>query len=167
MARALIPSLIAAVREQHRDMSVEFTTLSRQVDDSLIRDRVLALLSGFFGALALLVAGLGLYGVLSLAVARRRRELGVRMALGAPPASLRALALRDVLVVALVGIASGAVAALLAGRVVRSQLFDLEPTDPGTWLLALATLSTVAALAGYVPARRAARIDPVVALREE
>ena len=144
----------AAIGEVNRDVSIEFTTLATKVDESISRERLLATLAGFFGALALLLATVGLYGVMSHNVARRRNEIAIRMALGAE----RAVVLRMVLGEAALLIGSGMAVGLgLAGamtRFVASFLYGLAPNDPPTFLLA-AALAGVGTLAGYLPARRA------------
>jgi putative ABC transport system permease protein len=147
--------------------SLEFTTLAEQVDDSLIQERLLATLSGFFGALATLLAMIGLYGALSYLVAQRRTEFGIRMALGARPGSILQLVMKDVVVILLVGLAAGLALALATVGVLQKLLFGLAPRDVFTMLGAVAVLSAVAFLAGYLPARRAMRVDPMVALRYE
>jgi predicted permease len=140
-------------------------TLERLVEDSIIQDRLLALLAGSFGMLALLLSSLGLYGVTAHGVHRRTSEIGLRMALGASSRSLHWMVLREVLVLALAGAAIGVSAALAASGVVRTLLFGVAPTDPWTILAAATVLVGVAAGATYLPARRACRIDPIRALR--
>jgi putative ABC transport system permease protein len=164
---ALTRGVAGAVRTQNADLALEFRVFETLVKDSMMQERLIAMLSGFFGALALLVAGIGLYGTMSLAVARRRNEIGIRMALGALPGSVVWMVLRDVTIVTLIGIAIGAVSGVLSGRLVAALLFGLEPSDITTWALAIAALAAAAGLAGYLPARRAARLDPMLALREE
>ena len=127
----------------------------------------MAQLTGFFGALALTLAAIGLYGVMSYAVARRTSEIGVRMALGALAADVRRLILRETLALAAAGIGLGLLAALLSLRLVSSQLFGVSPHDPATILAAALVVVSVAGLSGYLPARRASRVDPMVALRHE
>jgi len=146
---------------------VEITTLSAQVDASLVQERLVATISGFFGLLALLLSCVGLYGVISYLVSRRTAEIGIRLALGAQPRDVRCLVLRETLLLVLVGIAIGLPAALAATRLTRSILFGLTPTDPATFAAAILLLMTVEILAGYLPARRAARLHPMVALRHE
>jgi ABC-type antimicrobial peptide transport system permease subunit len=125
------------------------------------------MLSGFFGALALLLAALGLYGVISYSVARRRNEIGVRMALGATRARIIRLVLGEVGRLVSVGVALGVLLALGATRLVATFLYGVEPNDPAMLALAAFTLAAVAIGAALIPARRAARLDPMVALREE
>jgi putative ABC transport system permease protein len=164
---ALSRGITAAARAIHPELMLEFRVFDTMVKESLAQERLIAMLSGFFGALALLVAGIGLYGVMSLAVSRRRQEIGIRMALGAHPSWVIAMVLRDVAIVTIAGLAVGTISGVLSGRLVTTLLFGLEPNDVGTWVGAIAALASAAALAGYLPARRAARIDPMTALREE
>jgi predicted permease len=145
----------------------DMKTMSTQVDESLFVDRMVAALSVAFGALATLLAAIGLYGVISYAVARRTREIGIRMALGAERTRVLWLVLREAAVLAGAGIGAGIVAALLLVRYVQSQLYGLSATNPRTMLAAAVVLAFVALLAGYVPARRATAIDPILALRTE
>ena len=130
-------------------------------------ERLLSLLGTFFGGLALLLACIGLYGVMSYAVVRRTREIGIRLAIGARPPSVMWMVLRDSVVLVLIGAALGIPAALGAGRYLRNQLFGVTPADPLAILAAIALMLAVTAAAGYMPARRASRIDPVRALRYE
>src|SRR4029453_13003956 len=127
----------------------------------------MAMLAGFFGGLAGLLAVIGLYGILSYMVARRRSEIGIRMALGADRRIVTRLVVREALKLLVVGLAIGAALAAAAARSARSLLFGLEPGDPATMIGAIVGLAVVAVLAAYWPARRAARLNPVMALREE
>jgi ABC-type antimicrobial peptide transport system permease subunit len=137
-----------------------------EVRDAMAQDRIVAELSGFFGGLALLLAGLGLYGVTSYAVTRRRAELGIRMALGAAPAIVIRLVLARMSALVAAGVAVGTALALGAARFATALLYGLEPRDPGTLVGAVITLVAVSALAGWLPAYRASRIDPAEVLRE-
>jgi putative ABC transport system permease protein len=137
------------------------------VEASLSQERLLAILSGLFGALALLLAGLGLYGVTAYAVSRRRREIGIRMALGAGPNGVVLLVLSRVTVLVGLGVAIGAGVSLWASKFVAALLYGLEPRDPVTLIGAAAMLAAVAGAAGWLPARRASQIDPSVVLRSE
>jgi ABC-type antimicrobial peptide transport system permease subunit len=128
---------------------------------------MIALLSGFFGVLALLLAGLGLYGVTAYAVSRRRREIGIRMALGSGPRGVIRLVLSRVSILIAAGILIGTGVSLWASKFVAALLYGLEPRDPGTLAGAAVILVTVGAFAGWLPARRAARIDPAAVLRME
>jgi ABC-type antimicrobial peptide transport system permease subunit len=164
---AAIPAVKSAIAEVNRDVSVQFKTLALQVDESLARERLLATLSGFFGGLALLLAMIGLYGVMSYNVARRRNEIGIRMALGAEQSRVLRMVLREVSILIGIGLAIGLGAAVATTRFVESFLYGMKPNDPWTLSLAAAVLALVAALAGFLPARRASRLDPMTALRDE
>jgi ABC-type antimicrobial peptide transport system permease subunit len=163
----LIPSVKMAIGKTDRDVALEFITLAAQVSESLNRERLLATLSGFFGGLALLLATIGLYGVMSYNVARRRNEIGIRLALGADQGGVLRMVLSEVARLVGVGLAVGLGAALVTTRFVWAFLYGLKATDPSTLVLAAAVLAAVAAVAGYLPARRASRLDPMAALREE
>jgi predicted permease len=162
----LTKSLAAALTGANKDIAITFRLLSEQVNASLIQERMVAILSGFFGVLALLLAGLGLYGVTSYAVSRRRTEIGIRMALGAAPGGVVRLVLRRVAVLVAVGVVVGAGISMWASRFVTTLLYGLQPRDPGTLIVAALVLSFIGAMAGWIPARRAARIDPARVLRE-
>ena len=142
-------------------------TLESQLDETLLTDRLVALLSAGFGLLATLLASVGLYGVMAFVVARRRKELGIRLALGAQPGSVIWLVMREVLVLLAIGLAVGVPAAIGLGRFVASQLYGIEPHDPSVAGLTVALLTIVSAAAGLIPAHRASRIDPILALRYE
>jgi predicted permease len=157
----------AVARVDARLPVYDFRTMQSQVAESMYIERLVASLSMLFGLLALGLAAVGLYGVTSHAVAQRRREIGIRMALGAERASVLWGVLRQVLALAAAGVLIGVPAALGAGQLIESLLFGLAPRDPLTLAAAAGVLIGVAALAGYVPAVRAMRVDPVVALRDE
>ena len=137
------------------------------VRESLLRDRLMATLSGFFGLLAALIAAIGLYGVMSYLVARRTNEIGIRMALGADRRHILALVLRDAAKLLAIGLGAGIVLALALLRVAGSMLYGLKPYDAGILTLAAALFAGVAAAASYLPASRAAGLEPIAALREE
>jgi putative ABC transport system permease protein len=162
----LTRSLTAALTAVNPDLTLTFRGLSDQVNDSLAQDRVVAMLSGFFGALALLLAALGLYGVTAYAVSRRRTEIGIRMALGAAPSAIARLVLVRVSWLVGLGVLVGAGLSVWASTFVASLLYGLEPRDPTTLIVAIAMLAAVAALAAWLPAWRASRLDPSEALRE-
>jgi predicted permease len=166
-AASLIPSVKAAVDEVNHDITLQFRTLALQVDESLGRERLLATLSGFFGALALGLAVIGLYGVMSYNVARRRNEIGIRMALGAEQARVLRMILREVAILLVVGLALGLAVAVFSTRLLAGFLYRLEPNDPTTLVTACVVLAVSAIVAGLLPARRAANLDPMTALREE
>jgi ABC-type antimicrobial peptide transport system permease subunit len=146
---------------------MSFGTMQEVVHENLFIDRFMGALALGLALLATLLASLGLYGVLSYGIALRTREIGLRLALGAPPGRLRRMVLRQVAWMAAIGGALGFAAALLLGRAARSLLFELSPSDPTVLSLAVLALGAVVLAAGYWPARRASRIDPVIALRSE
>ncbi|HEX5230263.1 MAG TPA: ABC transporter permease [Bryobacteraceae bacterium] len=146
---------------------IEIDSVTALVYDYLGKDRLIARLSGAFGALAMVLASIGLYGVMSWTMSRRTREIGVRMALGAKPGGILRLVLRETLVVVSLGIAIGIPLALAATRLIRGMLYGAGAADPLVMIAASALLIAVATLAGYLPAWRASRVDPMVALRHE
>jgi putative ABC transport system permease protein len=143
------------------------TTLERQTEDSFARERLLALLTSYFGGFAVLLACIGLYGLLSYGVTQRTAELGLRMALGAPPAAVRRLIVGESAGTVLTGVAFGLAGVFGVVRLVETQLFGVPPTDPAALAGATGLLLTMAFAAAYLPARRASRIDPLTALRHE
>ncbi|MGA3241202.1 MAG: ABC transporter permease [Bryobacteraceae bacterium] len=163
----LAPAAKEAIAQVNPQISLEFRTLEAQVAESLTRERLMATLSGFFGGLALLLATVGLYGVISHNMARRRNEIGIRMALGAARSRVLLMALADVAVVVGLGLAAGLGASLAVTKYVASFLYGVTATDARTLISALLLFAAVAAIAGYLPARRASLVDPMVALREE
>jgi predicted permease len=164
---ALAAALHRATSSVHPDLFTDAHTLTSQIEDSLVRERLLARLSGFLGALAMLLACIGIYGVMAYGVMRRTSEIGVRMALGALPGDVIRMVLRETLVLALSGTAIGLAAAFWLTRLTRSFLFGLQPNNPAVLVLAASSLLLVCALAGWLPASRAAHIEPTVALRYE
>lgn len=164
---SVIPSVRDAIADISKPASLEFITLSQQVDDSLAQERLLAMLSAFFGVLAVLLTAIGLYGVMAYVVTQRTHEIGIRMALGAQPSSVLRLVMRDVAVLLGVGAGSGILASLWLTRLVQQLLFGVPATDAVTLSFAVVTLFVVALVASYLPARRAMRVDPMVALRYE
>jgi ABC-type antimicrobial peptide transport system permease subunit len=161
----LVRPLASAIGAADPDLAMTFRPLSEYLRSSINDERLVAILSGFFGGLALLLAALGVYGVTAYGVSRRRVELGIRVALGADPSSVVRLVLWRVAIVTLAGLVAGGAISLWAGRFVAALLFGLQPQDPLTFLTAALALSATGALAGWLPARRAARIDPAHALR--
>jgi predicted permease len=159
-----VTSAVAAMRPY---VIVQFQTLNSMVRDSLLRERLMATLSGFFGLLAGLLATIGLYGVMSYMVERRKNEIGIRIALGADRGSVVAMIMREAAALLAAGLVVGGAAAIVAARWTSTLLFGLRATDPVTIGAAAVTLTAVAALASYVPAVRASRLEPTVALREE
>ncbi|MGH9773829.1 MAG: ABC transporter permease [Candidatus Acidiferrales bacterium] len=165
---AISASLREAIKETNPNLpAIEIHTMSALVDESLNRDQLIAQLSGAFGFLALLLASIGLYGVMAYTVARRTHDIGIRMALGAQPGNVLLHVLRETLLLVLIGIGIGVPMAMGGARLVSSMLFGLGAVDPLAIGLAVVVLAAVAALAGFLPARRASRVDPMVALRYE
>jgi ABC-type antimicrobial peptide transport system permease subunit len=142
-------------------------TLEQEAEDSLVRQRLLARVSTTFGLMALLIGGIGVYGAVTFAVTRRTSEIGVRIALGARRADVVRMALRDSLIPVLIGAAIGLPAGVTLMRIARSLLFGITPTDPVSLVGGVALLAGAAIFASYLPARRAARVDPMAALRHE
>jgi predicted permease len=145
----------------------ELKTVEGQLDETLLTDRLIALLSAGFGFVATLLASIGLYGVMAFVVAQRRKELGIRLALGAQPSVLIWLVMREVLLLLAIGLAVGVPAAMALGRYVASQLYGIQAHDPVIASSTIALLTAVSAAAGLIPAQRAGRVDPMLALRAE
>jgi predicted permease len=172
--RTTVPSSAAysllrgELRQQDASMPIyEMKTLEAQLDETLLTDRLIALLSAGFGLLATVLASVGLYGVMAFVVARRRKELGIRLALGAQPGLVIWLVMREVLLLLAIGLAVGIPAAMLLGRYVSSQLYGIQAQDPVIAGATTVLLTIVSAAAGFIPAHRASRIDPILALRHE
>ena len=162
----------AALRNQVRKLDASMPvyatkTLAGQLDETLLTDRLIAMLAAGFGLLATVLASIGLYGVMAFVVARRRKELGIRLALGAEPGGVIWLVMKEVLLLLAIGLAIGIPAAMALGRFVASQLYGIEARDPWTATATLILLTLVSAAAGLIPAHRASRIDPILALRYE
>jgi predicted permease len=155
------------IAEAHPQVIVDLIDFQSNIADGLKRERLLAMLSGFFGVLAALLAMVGLYGVMSYMITRRRNEIGIRVALGANRGQVVFMVMREAARLLLIGVAAGTVLSLVAGRGAESLLFGLKPHDPLTLLASIILLAAIAALASFVPARRAAKVDPMVALRYE
>jgi len=171
-----LDAMIARIRQEVASVDpslpmFDVNTLEQEMDAALVQQRLIALLSGVFGSLALVLACVGLYGLLAYGVAQRERELGVRMALGARPGQVVWMVMGEAAWLVGIGIVIGAPAAWGVAKLTASQmeglLFGMKATDPVTILAATLILTTVAAVAAYLPARRAARVDPMVALRSE
>jgi predicted permease len=145
----------------------ELKTLEAQLDETLLNDHLIAMLSAGFGLLATILASVGLYGVMAFVVARRRKELGLRLALGAEPGNVLWLVMKEVVVLLGIGLAIGIPAAVGLGRFVSTQLYGIQPNDPWIAVATVALLTLVSAAAGLIPAHRASRIDPILALRYE
>ena len=168
----LAPAAVAAaakrvIAEKHPDVVTSFADFQKEIRGGLVEERLMATLSGFFGFLGVLLAVIGLYGVISYIVAMRRNEIGIRMALGASRAEVVGIILRQTLVVLALGLGIGVALALVAVRSAASVLFGLQPDDPLTFVGASALLLIIALIASFLPARRASRVDPMVALRYE
>jgi predicted permease len=164
----ILPSVRRAVAAVDRNLPLfGVKTQVQQIDGSLVQERLFVKLTSCFGLLALLLVSIGLYGVVSYAAVRRTGEIGIRMALGAQRSDVLWQVLRETILLVAIGLCIGLPAALASTRLIRNQLFGLKPTDPFTISVATLVLVVVAALAGYLPARRASRVDPMVALRYE
>jgi predicted permease len=162
LTRAVSDAMLAI----NRDLTLTIRTVGEQIDAALAQDRLVALLAAFFGALAVALAGIGLYGTTAYSVARRRREIGIRLALGARPGWIVRMILARVVGMILVGLAAGGAVALAATQVVASLLYGIDARDPSTFGLTAAILAMMGIVAAFVPAVRAARLDPVETLRE-
>jgi predicted permease len=163
---SLMPQLKRAILVSPA-ISLQFQVFKTQLRESLLSERVMATLSGFFGFLAAVLATVGLYGVISYMVARRRNEIGIRIALGADRASVLRLVMREAGLLLILGLALGTGLSIAAARAATSLLYGLQPSDPLTIVLAIALLAAVAIMASGIPALRAARLNPMTALREE
>jgi putative ABC transport system permease protein len=165
---SLAPMLRREVNRRDGNLPIYgLKTLQQQVDESMFGDKFMTFLSVCFGSLAAGLAAIGLYGVMAYSVTRRIREIGIRMALGATQVSVAWLILREVMLLALAGLLAGVPLAFALGRAVESLLFDVKAGDPLVFIAASLLLGCVALLGGYLPARRAAKVDPMVALRCE
>lgn len=142
-------------------------SVGQLIDKTILQERVTAMLSAFFGGLALLLAAIGLYGLMAYNVTQRTREIGIRVALGANRGTVQRMVLRETFLLALAGLSIGIPWALIASRFIASMLYGVEPHDAVTLAAVSLVLSAAAALAGFLPARRATRVDPMVALRDE
>jgi predicted permease len=167
-ASTVVPQVRQTIRQVNNNLPIdEVVSLADHIDRSLVQQKLVARLASFFGLLALLLACVGLYGVMSYGVARRTNEIGIRMALGAQGRSVLWLVLREALLLVVIGLVVGVLASLAVTKTAASLLYELKPNDPLTIVLATLILSAVALIAGYLPARRAARVDPMIALRDE
>jgi predicted permease len=173
LIRSSLPltSLIASMKETIADVNpgidLEFLVFKTRIQNSLLQDQLMATLSGFFGFLAALLAAIGLYGVMSYMVIQRTKEIGIRMAIGANRADVLRMILREATVLTVTGLVIGTGLALGAAQAAKSLLYGLKPRDPLTLVMAVVTLSAVAALASFLPAYRASKLDPLTALRYE
>jgi len=167
-ASTVVPQVRETIKQINRNLPVDdVVSLSDHIGRSLVQQKLIARLASFFGLLALLLACVGLYGVMSYGVARRTNEIGIRMALGAQNRSVLWLVLREALVLVVIGLVVGVLASLALTKTAASLLYELKPNDPLTIAMATIVLMMVALVAGYLPARRAARVDPMIALRDE
>jgi predicted permease len=164
---ALTPAVRDAMGSVNKLASLQFVTLKQEANNGVTEEHLLAVLSGFFGGLALILTAIGLYGVMAYVVTLRTHEIGVRLALGAQRSSILRLVMRDAAIVLVVGIAAGLLGSIWITRLVKGLLFGLTPNDPVTMTLAIAAMVMVAFVATHIPARRAMRVDPMVALRYE
>ncbi|HEY3458398.1 MAG TPA: ABC transporter permease, partial [Bryobacteraceae bacterium] len=164
----LTAAILRAVKEADSRIPVyDVESLNQQVDESLIQQRLVASLSGLFGLLALILAAVGLYGLMTYAMNRRTSEIGIRIALGATRGQIAGMVLREALLLVLVGLVIGVPAAMAASHLIRNELFGLNADDPVTIGIASLVMASIALLAGYLPARRASHVDPMIALRAE
>jgi len=165
---SLVPQIRQTIKQVNRNLPIDdVVSLQDHIGRSLVRQKLVARLASVFGLVALLLACVGLYGVMSYAVARRTNEIGIRMALGAQRTNVLWLVLREVLLLVGIGLVIGLGASLATTKTASTLLFGLKPNDPLTITLASILLVVIALLAGYLPARRAARVDPMLALRDE
>lgn len=163
----LIRTVVASVAGVSREIPLEFNTLKQEADDTMVQDRLLAMLSAFFGVVALLLAMIGLYGTISYRITMRRAEYGIRIALGAEAGSILRLVIRDVAILLVAGESAGIGISLIASNALRKLLFGIGPQDSTTIAASAALLALAALAAAYLPARRATNVDPMVALRYE
>ena len=161
------PAITAAGRAMHPDALVSYRTLRADVEETFLRERLMATLSAFFAGLAAVLAMIGLYGVMSYIVTRRSNEIGIRLALGADPRRVLTMILREAGTLLIVGLVAGSILSMFATRATTTLLFGVTPSDPLTIALAIVGLALIGLFAGWLPARRASRLQPTLALREE
>jgi putative ABC transport system permease protein len=166
-----LPVLTSRVRQavagKGQNIDMDFRVFKTQIQESLLPERLMAVLSGFFGILAALLTAVGLYGVISFLVARRTHEIGIRMALGAGKRQVLSSVLRETLMLTILGIGAGLPITFIVARLIASMLFGIKPSDPAALMFAAFALCGVSIAAAYIPARRATKVDPIVALRYE
>lgn len=163
----LLPALVRRIAEINPEIAIETTVISQAVRDGLVRERLMAALSAAFGALAGLLAAVGIYGVMSYTVTRRRNEIAIRLAMGAARSEVLRMVIADSGKLIVIGLVIGAAMGLGAARAARTLLFGLQPTDPITIAAAVTMLALIGLLASYIPARRASLVDPMSVLRQE
>jgi len=167
-AAELIPSIRRVVHELDAHLPIlDMKTETQQLDESLLQERFFSALATFFGAFALLLASMGIYGTVACGVNRRTHEMGIRLALGAQRGDILGMIVRKTLFLLLIGLSIGLSCALAGAKLVSNMLFGVKPADPLTFIVVTLGLTGVALLASYLPARRATKVDPVVALRYE
>jgi putative ABC transport system permease protein len=164
---SLLASLRRTIADVSPDTSIEFRVFDREVMRGLLRERLLATLSEFFGVLAILLATIGLYGVIAYMVAQRSNEIGIRMALGAVPSRILKMIIGEAIKLLSIGLVVGLLLTLAAGKVASTLLYGLTSHDPFTLAMASITLAVVGVLASLLPAKRAATMDPIAALRDQ
>ncbi len=164
--QTLAPAVRTIIAGVNKDIALEFRSFETQVSETMVQQRVVATLASAFGVLALVLAMVGLYGMTAYVVTRRTAEIGIRLALGAQRSAVLWLVLRDVVALLALGIVFGVAASFAAGRLVTGLLYGVRPNDPLQLAAAVLTLAAATALAAYLPARRAARLDPMMALRD-
>jgi ABC-type antimicrobial peptide transport system permease subunit len=162
-----IASIRRAIGAKHPDMILQFSNFQQGIRDNLVGERMMAMLSGFFGVLAAVLVVIGLYGVLSYFITQRRNEIGIRIALGADQGRVVGLVMRDTAAMLAIGLVLGTGLALIAGRAATTMLFGLKPYDPVTLVFSILLLAAIAVLASLLPALKASRLNPVDALRCE
>ena len=168
LSLAGVRSAVAKMAASHDPrITLSFRAFPTMVRETLLRDWLMATLSGFFGVLAIVLASIGLYGVMAYMVARRRSEIGIRLALGASRRSIIRLVMREAILLVGAGLALGALLAMVASRAATAMLFGVTPTDPIAITAAVGLLATVGFIASYLPARRAARLQPTHVLPED
>ena len=164
---ALTDAIQRTVESLGHEYVASTTTVEQEIDRSLYRERVTAILSAFFGGLALLLAAIGLYGLMAYNVSRRSREIAIRIAVGAQRAAVQRMVITETLALALIGVTVGVPCGVVSSKLIAGMLYGVSSHDPLTFLAVSLVLMTIAAIAGLVPARRAMRLDPIVALRCE
>jgi ABC-type antimicrobial peptide transport system permease subunit len=166
-AYVVVPEIRRALLKANPDLVLQFIRLKDDIEDGLVAERLMAMLAGFFGVLAIVLAVIGLYSVIAYMVAQRTNEIGIRMALGANRGNILLLIMKEAAVICGIGLIAGVGLAVAAAPVVRSLLFGLRPTDPSTLAFAIVGVCIVGVLAASLPALRATQLDPMAALHDE